>query len=640
MTLFKQLALLISLLLLTILLTVMYLNFETAKESVQNRLYEDAQNTAASLSLSLGTAGGDEMVMETMINANFDSGHYAFISLEDTDGKTIYKRVKENQEQSVPRWFKEIVHIQAPIARANVSSGWSPVGILNVQSDDSYAYQHLYKTTKDLLVSFGIIYFAALIFLSILLKQILKPLHAIQKQAEAITKNEFIVIKELPYTKEFKDVVLAMNKMVQKVQTMFQKANEELKKLKEREYTDAVTKLKNRKYLLNKLPEYLKIDAKYKHGTNILIAFSGVIEANKQIGYKKVDEMFVRFAQMLQESVKSQESIVARMNGTEFDIFLPGCNVYEALDIAKQIQLQTQKIVQEFGLNHEEVYIDIGLHEYIYKNSISELLAMSDMALAKAKLSKDHLHHETVSDIEDVMTKEEWRTLFSNVLKNRGVVPVVYKVLDTKKSAIHHEVITITLQSEDKFYTYGHFIAAAIQVGMVHEIYRFIIEAVLKNHEGIFEKAKRYSLRLSNEFLEEKENYNFIQKVLKEYGKKLEFELVFELPDRFVSNSFEMVALYKKLAQSYEKISLGLFEFIGESSDYGYLQELKPTFIKSEKDFFLSIEEYNLNALKILADSVDIDLIAVSVMDKESLEKLQKRDIHIVQGRVVELIQK
>jgi len=95
MTLFKQITILLSMLLLIILLTVMSLNFKNATESIQNRLYEDAQNTASSLSLSLGTANGDLTTMQTMINANFDSGSYNFISLVDMNNKILYKREKE-----------------------------------------------------------------------------------------------------------------------------------------------------------------------------------------------------------------------------------------------------------------------------------------------------------------------------------------------------------------------------------------------------------------------------------------------------------------------------------------------------------------------------------------------------------------
>ncbi|MEN8302948.1 MAG: LapD/MoxY N-terminal periplasmic domain-containing protein, partial [Campylobacterota bacterium] len=180
MTLFKQIALILSILLITILTTVLNLNFQSANESVQDRLYEDAKNTASSLSLSLGSANGDISMMSTMINANFDSGTYSFISLIDVDDVLIYERKSESEQLDVPEWFSNIINIEAPIASANVSAGWSQVGILNVQSDVGYAYRQLYSILKSLLVSFGIIAVVGLVILNLLLVAILKPLQEVQ----------------------------------------------------------------------------------------------------------------------------------------------------------------------------------------------------------------------------------------------------------------------------------------------------------------------------------------------------------------------------------------------------------------------------------------------------------------------------
>ena len=222
----------LSIFLVVILTTVLTLNFQSANASVQDRLYEDAKNTASSLSLSLGSANGDISMMSTMINANFDSGNYLVISLLDVDDVLLYERTAESTFSDVPAWFLNNVSIEAPVASANVSAGWSQVGILNVQSDVAYAYKQLYTILINLLVSFGLITISGLVILYIILAAILKPLKEVQKQAEAVGRNEFILQTDIPNTKEFKDVVLGMNNMVSKVKAMFDKGNEELKRQK------------------------------------------------------------------------------------------------------------------------------------------------------------------------------------------------------------------------------------------------------------------------------------------------------------------------------------------------------------------------------------------------------------------------
>jgi diguanylate cyclase (GGDEF)-like protein len=407
MTLFKQIALLLSLFLLAILGTVLTLNFKSANDSVSERLYEDAKNTASSLSLSLGGANGDVSMMSTMINANFGSGTYLYISLVDVDDAILYERKAESKSADVPQWFLNAVKLEAPVASANVSAGWSQVGILHVQSDVAYAYTQLYTILKNLLISFGILAAIGLAILNLLLAAILKPLKGVQKQAEAVIRNEFIIQEKIPYTKEFKDVVLGMNNMVSKVKAMFEKGNEELKRQKELEYIDPTTKLKNRKYLIDKFPEYLKIDASSKGGINMMIALSGVIEANEQIGHRDVDKLFIDIADIFKKAARAhKEAIIARMNGTEFAIFIPDCIDKQAQEIAEEIQSNTQKIIAALELQSTTTFISVGLYEYNYRQNIGELLSHSDNALTQAKFSETHIHFDKAEDALEVMGKE------------------------------------------------------------------------------------------------------------------------------------------------------------------------------------------------------------------------------------------
>ena len=83
---------------------------------------------------------------------------------------------------------------------------------------------------------------------------------------------------------------------------------------------------------------------------------------------------------------------------------------------------------------------------------------------------------------------------------------------------------------------------------------------------------------------------------------------------------------------------MGIFEFIGESKDYQYLQDLRPIYLKGEPSYFITQSEQSLSALRLITDSLGISLIATGVMSMETLEQLEDKDIHIVQGRVTEMI--
>ncbi len=638
MTFFKELAGVLSLFLLIILTTVLSLNFISANQSAQDRLYENAKNTATSLSLSLGSANGDLSMMSTMINANFDSGNYLYISLVDVDNKILYERKNENIQLNVPQWFLNIVTITAPIASANVSAGWNQVGILNVQSDVSYAYTQLYTIFTNLLISFSILAVVGLIILYILLATILKPLKQVQLQAEAVTRNEFIIQKNIPKTKEFRDVVLGMNNMVSKVKAMFDKGNAELKRQKELEYIDPATKLKNRKYLIDKLPEYLKIDATSKGGVQMMISISGVIEANETIGHQNVDKLFVDIAKIFNIYASNyKNSIVCRMNGTEFSILLPDCIDNDALELAYGICDSADRAIDTAGLDTDITFMSIGLYEYNYKQNIAQLLSLCDNALTQAKFNTSHIHLDKAETATEVMGKDAWRDIINQTLDSNGFCFTLWRAVDALKEKIDHDVISITMQTTDgTIYSYGQFMASAHQVGLSSKIYQNVINMIFMLPDMRL-KGKTCSLRLSYEYLVEQDTYMELSDLFRSYASKLPFKLVIEIPDKLVRQNSEQIKLYKKLFETYN-IEMGIFEFIGENVDYQYLQDIRPLYIKAEASYFIGQSDQAISALRLITDTVGISLIAASVMDITTLNKLKEKGVYIIQGPAAETI--
>lgn len=637
MTLFKQITIILSIFLLIILTLVMMLNFEISKESVQERLYQDAKNTASSLSLSLGTANGDIATISTMINANFDSGNYADISLLDIDNKTIYERKAEDKQIDVPQWFVNTIKINAPVAAANVLAGWKQLGILKVQSNAAYADVELYTIFKNLVISFIILAFLSLIILNILLIKVLKPLKIVQEQAEAITKNKFILQNNIPKTKELKDVVLAMNQMVIKVKAMLEKANEELKHQKQLEYIDKVTKLKNRKYFINKLSEFLKQDTLSQGGANILLALNGIEKANQQVGRREVDKFFIDLANIFTQKANSYDNaIVVRLNGTEFSIFIPDCNEKDALQLAKTVNDSANQLLLKYEFDTHSISLAIGIYVYNHQQSIQELLSYSDNALAQAKFNNKICIEKSETVIE-IKGKESWKEVITTALKENNIHFIPCNVIHTKTKEIIHKVLTLTLHVNEKTtYTYGQFMAFAYQLGLSNEIYENVLKMTFANPDKNFANST-CSLRLPYEYIRLASTYDTMNTLFKTYAAALPFKLIIGMPDKFVSEHTELVKEYKKLFEKYD-IGIGVFEFMGESSDYTYLQDLRPIYIKGMPNYFISQGKHTIAVLQRITDTLNISLIATGVKDMKQIKKLQEKGIYIIQGEATEIL--
>jgi diguanylate cyclase (GGDEF)-like protein len=405
------------------------------------------------------------------------------------------------------------------------------------------------------------------------------------------------------------------------------------------EYIDPSTKLKNRKYLIDKLPEYLKIDASSKGGINMMIAFSGVVEANEKIGHRDVDELFNSIAEIFKAHANNYfNSIVARMNGTEFSILLPDCESEDGLDLAQGIRDSVEQTIKEAGLDTETTYISIGLYEYSYTQNIAQLLSLSDNALAKAKFRDSKIHLEHAETATEVMGKDAWREIINRAIETNGFEFLSYKAVDSKTKKDVHNALSISMNVNGKTYYFGEFMAPANQAGLGKDIYTKILDMMFIQPDMRL-KNSTCSLRLPYDFLYPKDTYDHMVELFEKYAEKLPFKLIIEMPDKLISQNSESIKLYKELLAKYN-FEIAVFEFIGESSDYKYLQDLRPAYIKGEADYYLNQSEQSLSALRLITDSVGIELIATGVMDINTLKELEKKDIHVIQGRATEMLEK
>jgi len=638
MTLFKQMAIPVSLTIILTIGSVMFINYQSSKKDMIQSLYETTVNNISSLQGRLGEAGESQALLSSVIDAEFDSGYFKSISFTSNDGNFKYEQVDHDPLEGVPLWFINFSHITLKPITSDVSSGWNMIGTVRVSGDTGIVYKALYKIFTQLIYVFLVSVTLSLLTLYIMLAFILRPLKGVQKQAEAVIRNEFIIQEKIPRTQEFADVVLGMNTMVSKVKAMFDKGNEELKRQKEREYIDPTTKLRNRKYLIDKLPEYLKLDASSKGGINMMVALSGVIEANEHIGHQNVDKLFMEIANIFTKEVRGYDnSIVARMNGTEFSLFIPDITSKMALALAQNIIKKSTKYIQSIDLSSEETYLSIGLYEYNYQQNIGEVLSQSDNALAQAKFSEDKLHLAEASTIAEVMGKEAWRELISDAIEHNKLDFVSWPVKNAKSNTVVHNALSLVLKaSEEKTYYYGQFMAPANQAGLSNSIYINILSKLLMSKEPQRE-GESFSLRLAYEFLILEETFSTMQKLFKHYAKELNFQLIIEIPDKLTQKYAKLANDYQTLFEEYG-IKLGIFEFIGENHDYTYLQELRPIYLKGESSYFISQSEQSVSALRLITDSIGTTLIATGVMDEKVLNELSTKGVHTIQGRATDLL--
>jgi len=633
MTLYKQIILMIFIIITLILAIVMSINYTASKKYMEDELYKSTVNSLLAISNRIAQSKGEKTYIQGIIDSEFDSGYYQNIQFVSNNHNWSYQQSYRDAQDSVPKWFIKFANVKEKMLDKEVFLGWSMIGKLSLQLELSTLYETLYQTFVKFFYLFIIFTLLSSLLFTFVLKIILRPLKDIQRQADAIAHHEYIILENIPQTVELREVVLSMNTMVQKIKFMFESVNRQLCEQKVASYTDSLTQLKSREYLVDKLPEYLKLDAPIHLGVNIIISIHGMIETNKKVGRRRADQFYVEIAKIFKETTRiCEETIIARMNGTEFNIFMPNYPIESVKDMILIIKRSATTIIQEYGMPSNILYLSFGVCEYSHTQTPNELLTLTDYALQKAKNNYSHIYYQTFTNQINMKGKDQWRELLNKSLQQKYFSFMVSNVVDMQTKKHYHSFLNIVIQKSQKRYNYEEFMPLAIEFGLSSKIYSQIISKILIDKEAELDAIN--VLQLPYDYLYTKSSYENIKKLCIEFSSTQQYSLTLEISDKFIRDNPILIDAYQRLLQAHN-ISIGVFEFIGEGVNYEYLRKLNPDYIKMNASFLLSRTPQEFLSLQTLMKTLNITPIATEVEEESISNRLQALGIYTMQGSYI-----
>ncbi|SDF92146.1 EAL domain, c-di-GMP-specific phosphodiesterase class I (or its enzymatically inactive variant) [Onishia taeanensis] len=407
----------------------------TSRHYIEQEVRIKNEDNANALALSMSQLDKDPVTIELLLSAQFDTGHYQRIELRDPGGDLILRREASPSIGDVPGWFVDLVRISVPAGSAVVQDGWRQYGTLTLQSQHSYAYRSLWRSSQQLVTWFA---FAALISMLIawlLVLQIRRPLSAVIAQANDIGNRRFTTSPE-PKTRELRDLVMAMNRLSGSVRQMLTRESGQLEELRRKLQQDETTGIANRSYFMTRLGYVLESDEELHHGCLALVRVSDLEGLNEGMGRPETDRFLHDLASTLhQYALEYPGSQAGRLNGSDFALLLP--NSLSADDVADQLKRRLHPIAdrQPVLLN-----LPIGIVGISRQETRDVILSRLDGELAKAELrggrtvcvANQHTGHLLFS------THSEWRNALNAALAH-GVQLARYPVMDANGSLLHEE---------------------------------------------------------------------------------------------------------------------------------------------------------------------------------------------------------
>ena len=481
MSLFKQLWLAVIFMLTLVFSGSLLVSSLSAKTYLEQLLYMKNADNATALALSLTQQDADSILLELTLAAQFDTGFYEMIELISPEGAVIIRREDTQVVDDAPDWFMSLLPIEVEPGIAQVQKGWQQLGTLSLRSHSRFAYKELWDSTQKMALVFVLAMVLAGFLGSYLLKIILHPLDDVVSQAEAIGERRFITTPE-PYTKEFKQVVSAMNNLSERIKKMLGQEAKRLEQWQRQAHVDKVTGLLNREPFIQALDAALESDDVNATGGLSLIRLGGLAQLNQLYGRKAIDSLLKEIGDALNKIVGSHTRWAAsRLNGSDFALMAP--RAAEAAPAAKEAQEAFRDILESRSMMDGTTTLPVAATIFAHGDTFGDLLTRLDGALLAADTEGESAinvvqrGHTQLKPVREQM--EDWRRIFEQSFRENYFSLTPYAVVGIENQLIHNEC-PIRLQWDGQLFTAGQFLPWINRLEISDQLDKCVIDLALE----------------------------------------------------------------------------------------------------------------------------------------------------------------
>lgn len=468
-------------LLLLLLLVSLAFSFDRFRDYVSDQLEGHARDGATAVGLSLSNAidGRDAVAAASLIDSVFDSGRYLSVEYLDHQGQQIAGRRTTISADGVPDWFVALVDLPLPAGRAEVVRGWSRLGRVEVISDPGRAYRDLWRAAIGMIGGALVIGGLGLSLLFWIVRRTLRPLKAMEKQAEALGQRDFRRRIEVNSTRDLNQVTRAMNQMADDLGVLFEGQAKLIQHLRRVSNEDPVTGLASRSAFDQRLKVEVESEERAAPGVLFLLQLAGFAEYNQAHGRGEADRLLLRIASAIDQFVRAHtDAFAGRRTGGEFAIFLPGVTQADGVVWCHQLVEELDGIYADLA-RPVDVMVHGGVAPALGDRSARELMAAADEALRQAQARPASGCHTADPEREAHHNRETWRALIKEAIREEKVSlwlqPMVF---NGGGDLVYHQVFSRIVSEEGELKA-SVFVPIAERFGLIEDIDRLVLREAL-----------------------------------------------------------------------------------------------------------------------------------------------------------------
>ncbi len=623
----RQVAWVVSAIFFFALVGVQAIHLRSTHAHLQRQLESLAQDAATSIGLSLGVllAAGDPALAETVVNPAFDRGHYERIEYLGTNGERLVSRSLSPAQGRYPAWFAALFELQAPTAESLVSGGWRQLGKVQVTVHPRFAYEQLWTTARDTLIYLLFIYIAALVALRMFLRDVLRPLAAVEGAAQSIAARNFVTLRLRPSTRELARVVEAMNSLSRKVNEALESETRRAERLQDAAYRDPVTGLLNARGFAARFESSYEGEREPFVGVFAFVELAELGTINRRLGAERCDALLRELCVAMQEAAASSGGFAGRWSGAMTVLALPGLDADAARQGLASLRNEARAALKRLSLSRHDKVSCGGVEARGGPALVRHLAAAADAALRQARESAQDIVvlRAAPSEAHAAKPASEIVALVADALAVQRVHlvgQVAYRLSDHR--ALHTEIFSRLRDTAGREIAAAQFLPAVAAQGSGEQLDRVVIAQAMEAARG---HADAISLNVSIRSVEQESFVQWLLPLL-QADRRLAGRLAFELSESaVVQNEPAVAAFARALATAGAAFALDNFGMRRDS--LALAQRLRPAYIKlagAQTATMLtnSGARFYAESLIAAARQLDIPVIAQNVEDESLFQAI------------------
>jgi len=452
-----------------------------ARDTLQTQLGLKNRDNAQSLALALSQQRGDVALMELVLAAQFDTGHYRSIALTG-DGRAPFRREADAQRSVAPGWFARALPLRAEPGVAQVSDGWRVIGQLEVVSQSAYATDALWRAGVRAAEVLALVGLAGGALAAWGLRAIRRPLDAAAQQAQALQEGRFVTVPE-PRVAELRPLAKSMNTMVDRLSSMFDAQARQVEVLRQQAQTDALTGVANRRQFMLDAQQRFEAAAGAPLAL-MLLRVHDLDGLNRRAGHVAVDRQLRALTETLGIHVPAADQpLLGRLNGSDFALLVARA---DAAALAGSLLAVLRQALQG-GEHAMQVAAGVAVAEQ--GADLAAALAAADQALAQAEAAGPFtMSSRPCAGRAPASGEGDWQRQLLDALQQRRIELAEYPVCDTHGKLAHLDCpMRVQLQPGGAFESAASWLALAARSRLTTELDQQAVSLALAKiaHDGV-----------------------------------------------------------------------------------------------------------------------------------------------------------